>query len=377
MEGTEETKQADITSLARNANQDGFKKLTDEVEESIIRALSDNRKEQLKCLKEMNQRRNEEINIKKIPMKIDSDSHGSMDMVKKPNFGKEANLMNFKDLQNFRNIIDKHYGELSQKFSNSKDTDEFVLTEINLVSLFFYCFHLVEPTYVPYLMKTVVEALNKRVEPDLNNINEENVSMELFKLLHTLQFEKAYELLSSFEKSADVYEEIGNIIHPIKQYFTNGFTQSYQNYEVEQMFNNMTVRAKHSYDLYSHIENLAEKPEIKRILPCLKLLSGDLEATIDDKKTEILHDLCLRYIYTRAIPNEENKQEWKNELLEQVAQLTDKDQKEFHIEFLDIILDDPYQKFDDIKGRYPAWLSEFLLYLWDTNGILNEDPFRE
>lgn len=285
--------------------------------------------------------------------------------------------MNFKDLQNFRSIIDKHHGELSQKFRNSKDTDGFILTEINLVSLFFYCFHLVEPIYVPYLMKTVVEVLDEREEPDLSGINEENISRELFKLLHTLQFEKAYEILSSFEKRDDVYEEIGNIIHPIKQYFASGFTHSYQDYEVEEMFSNMTVRAKQSYDLYSQSENLAEKPEIKRILPCLQLLSGDLEVAIDDQKTEILHQLCLRYIYSRAIPNEENKLEWKIELLEQVSQLTDKDQKEFHIEFLDIILDDPYQKFDDIKGRYPAWLSEFLLYLWDTNGTLNEEPFRE
>ncbi len=122
-------------------------------------------------------------------------------------------------------------------------------------------------------------------------------------------------------------------------------------------------------------QNVIDRKEISDLLPAIQLLSGDTSVSIDGSKVEILHELCMRFIFNRAIPNQSNKDDWKKDILKNVAELQDADQRDFHTEFLDIILDDPYQTFKGIKEKYPAWLSEYILYLWDTSGMLNEEIF--
>ncbi|CAI2386754.1 unnamed protein product [Moneuplotes crassus] len=373
----EEDKQDHQSSIS-NMEQDLLsfqnKKLSLELENSIIRELSDLRKHQLEDLKTLNRRKNEEMSIRTIPIKLDTNE--SVKMIKRPNYDKEFNIMSFKNLQQFRAIIEKRNIEIQRELLSFRGShDSCIITEISLVS-FFYYLNLVEPIYVPYLVRTAIDILYKYDSPPVESITEENLPTEVFKLLQTLQFEKVSELLSNFN-SCEIYEEISSIVHPIKQYFSHGLTQSYQNHEVEQVFRNMTLLAKNSYELYSQSENLLNKIEVRGLLPSLRLLSGDLQTSIDNKEIELLHELCLKFVFTSALPKEKTKLQWKQELSDKIASLQNQDAKNFHMEILGVILDDPYQSFNDIKARYPAWLSEFLLYIWDTNGMLNEEIFQK
>ena len=112
-------------------------------------------------------------------------------------------------------------------------------------------------------------------------------------------------------------------------------------------------------------------------MPCLQLIAGDTSTKIDKNEISPLHELSLKFIFDRAIPNEQNKEQWKTELLEKISTISDETMKEFNTQFLNFSVEDPYDSFSLIKKMYPAWLSEYLLYLWDTSGMLNEEAFRE
>jgi len=82
---------------------------------------------------------------------------------------------------------------------------------------------------------------------EIEAITKENIGSEVFLLIQRLEFEKAYEILTNTDERADIYEELSSIIYPIKQYFGKGFSQVYQKYEVSQIFENMTERARKLY----------------------------------------------------------------------------------------------------------------------------------
>ena len=246
MEDSQANNQSPFDSLSKKALRENSIKLNEEVNESIIRALSDKRQEQLQELKRINERKYNEVNVKKIGMFKETGSEIPLEIIKQPNFNRDWVTLNFKALQDFRKIIEQHHDEISKKFKSAKDSDKYILTEINLASLFFFCFHFVEDFYIPFWMREVVKIFSGD-KKEIEAITKENIGSEVFLLIQRLEFEKAYEILTNTDERADIYEELSSIIYPIKQYFGKGFSQVYQKYEVSQIFENMTERARKLY----------------------------------------------------------------------------------------------------------------------------------
>ena len=114
---------------------------------------------------------------------------------------------------------------------------------------------------------------------------------------------------------------------------------------------------------------------ISQFLPALKLIAGE-ETPEDDQSLEPLQALWLKFIFEKSIPNEELKRKYKTDILELISTIQNNESKEFNTSLLTYALEDPYETYINIKKKYPAWLVEYLLFMWDTSGMLNDEAFN-
>jgi hypothetical protein len=85
----------------------------------------------------------------------------------------------------------------------------------------------------------------------------------------------------------------------------------------------------------------------------------------------------LKFIYGVAIPNNDQRQDFKTEIQGYIDKIDDADSKQFNTILLKYSIEDPYDSYTDIKKSYPAWFAEYLLFIWDSGARLNEDLFKE
>lgn len=64
------------------------------------------------------------------------------------------------------------------------------------------------------------------------------------------------------------------------------------------------------------------------------------------------------------------------QLNERISEFKDADIKQFNQDLISYAMSDPYDSYCSIKERYPAWFSEYLVFLWDTSGLLNDEVFK-
>jgi hypothetical protein len=125
-------------------------------------------------------------------------------------------------------------------------------------------------------------------------------------------------------------------------------------------------------------EQINDKPEIRQFLPCLSLLAGETHIKgANGEDIEPLHELCLKFIYGAAIPSNGQKQEIKTEIQSYIDKIENADAKQMNTILLQYAIEDPYRSYTDIKKSYPAWVNEYLLFIWDSGARLNEDLFKK
>jgi len=100
------------------------------------------------------------------------------------------------------------------------------------------------------------------------------------------------------------------------------------------------------------------------------------EGAIKSGATTPLHHLALNFIFSDPIPSQERKSALKGELLEEWKATKDADRRVFYEQLVENALEDPYDRYSKLKTHYPPWFTEYLVYLWDSSGLLNNDNFE-
>ena len=244
IEMEEDKKNKIVRSFNKSKKSDDALKMDKDLEISIIKTLSELRCRQLEDLKKINSRKFNEVNIKKIGIYNNDESSTQIEVIKRPNFQKDLLELNYKALADFRDVLQKHHHQVGTDFPNSDEKDKYLLSEISLISLVMFSFHFVENYYVPYLMKDAIMTFQS---PEEEDSEEEPITSKVYDLIKSLDFEKAYDLLTTAEERSDIFEEVSKIIYPIKNYFSQGFSRVYQSYEISQIFDSMVDQARKLY----------------------------------------------------------------------------------------------------------------------------------
>lgn len=241
MDVDNDIKKSSIKSLMKSSSA-GYR-LSEAVEKSLIESLSASRSEQITALSNLGNRLQNEINVKKISFKQDKNSEAQFEMIKKPNQQKEFNKITLSFLNDFRSLINNEIAKISKDRSSSAgDKDVCFLQEISLVALIMYSFHFVDRYYVPLTLRNIIATITRDEHEDMDD-GKQSLGDKLFRLLRNCQFEKADELLNSVDETSEVIENISNLIRSVAKYFKAGYDVAYQEYEISQLFADITDRA--------------------------------------------------------------------------------------------------------------------------------------
>lgn len=114
---------------------------------------------------------------------------------------------------------------------------------------------------------------------------------------------------------------------------------------------------------------------ISKLITSLTLLSGD-EKFIKSLEIEPMHELALHFVYSMPLPTEDEKKQIKLTVMDRINKLKEADFKQFNTDLVEYALENPYDKYKKLKESYPAWFSEYIVFLWDASGFLNSEEFE-
>lgn len=76
------------------------------------------------------------------------------------------------------------------------------------------------------------------------------------------------------------------------------------------------------------------------------------------------------------IPTEDEKKQIKLTVMDRINKLKEADFKQFNTDLVEYALESPYDQYKKLKESYPAWFSEYIVFLWDASGYLNSEEFE-
>lgn len=119
-------------------------------------------------------------------------------------------------------------------------------------------------------------------------------------------------------------------------------------------------------------KDLGENDQFSKLLKSLNLLKGDSQY-ISSLKLDPVHELALHVIYCNQTLDENIRQELKERVLSNLSGPADT--QNFMTKLLEFALSSPYETHQELKKSYPAWFTEYMVFLWDINGRLTAENF--
>lgn len=342
-----------------------FKSLSADLEEEIIRKLSDDRRRAFDALIEIDRRQKNEVRKTRLEVDMEDDGVYTAEIRKAIDINKDFSKQNLTNLQNLRDL-------LNSSIKGAHENEINLLAEMELVSMVYFM-HFVEDAYSLIYARSVLGqfiSANRKQTNWKQQYQEMSWEQKIFEHIKAAEFEEVVNLFNTeydnYDQDRELYDHFYNTILPIKNYFKEGLKGTYQTYEIVNTFETMRQNA---FSLLTAVEH---KSVDKHILNSLKLLSGEI-SIVSPAPLEYLY---LHLIFKNGFLEDKDKQDLKVRLMELSQKEKNADQKEIIDFCIKLSLECPYDTFNEIKKSYPLWFSESLVFMWDASGLLHSETFK-